>query len=321
MKKIFLPILLVVGVMVFGFGIKSALAYKIEDLSNVPVANDFVLGGGKIELWMDAGDESTKELMITNRLGRTMDFKIDIEDFKGSRNIEETIVLLGEEKGPYSLRDYLKPEITEFTLNHGQRMILPVKISIPQNAEPGGLYGSVLVTTNPPKTEMEVEKEKAKGGVRLISRLSSLFFIRVKGEVKEEGMLKDFQLEKKYYEKGPIPFQILFENNGNVHLTPYGLIEIRNLLGKKVGEIQLDPWFSLPDSLRLREAKWDREFLFGRYTALASINRGYQDIIDQKSIEFWVLPWKIILAGLVVLVLVIWLFYWIATHFEIRRKS
>jgi len=321
MKKIFFPILVVGGV-IFGFGIKPALAYKIEDLTNVPVENDFVLGAGKVEIWMDPGDKYTKEIMITNRLGKTMDFNIGIEDFRGSRNPEETVVLLGKERGPYTLKDYLKPEITKFTLNHGQRMILPIEISIPKDAEPGGRYGAILVTTSPPESQFgEAEKEKAKGGIRVISRLASLFFIRVKGNVTENGLFKELKLDKKFYEKGPISFAILFENNGNVHLTPYGMIEIKNLFGKKVDEIDLDPWFVLPDSLRLREVKWQKAWLFGKYTALASINRGYQDIIDKKSIDFWVIPWKIILAGLIALFLIIWFFKWVASHFEIRRKT
>ena len=322
MKKIFFPILLAVGAMVFGFGIKSALAYKIEDLSNMPVENDFVLGPGKTELWMDAGEKFTKEIMITNRLGKTMDFNIEIEDFRGSRNPGETVVLLGGEKGPYTLKDYLKPESAKFTLSHGQRMILPIEISLPQDAEPGGRYGSIVVTTSPPESQFgEVEKEKAKGGIRVVTRLASLFFIRVKGDAAENGVFKEFKLDKKFYEKGPISFSALFENNGNVHLTPYGTIEIRNLFGKKVDETDLDPWFVLPDSLRLREVKWQKPWLFGKYTALASINRGYQDIIDQKSVDFWVIPWKIISAGLIALFLIIWFFRWVISHFEIRRKT
>lgn len=319
MRKIFLTIFSI-GVMVFSINLTFGLAYQIEDLTAIPIENDFVLGPGKIELLVNSGDEYIRELLITNRLGRTMNFKIEIEDFKGSRNPQEVTILLGQERGPYSLKDYLKPEITEFVLAHGQRMILPIKISIPIDAEPGGLYGTVLVSAYSSLTPEEIEKEKTKGQISIISRLGTLFFIKVKGEVVENGFLKDFKTDKKFYGKGPISFELFFENNGNVHLTPYGIIEIYNLLGKKIEEIKLDPWFVLPDSLRMREMKWNKNFLFGRYTALASVNRGYQDIIDQKSIEFWVIPWKILLVGLIGLFLIIWFFVWIVKHFEIKRK-
>jgi hypothetical protein len=250
-----------------------------------------------------------------------MDFKIAIEDMRGSRNTEDTVVFLGEEKGPYSLKDYVKPELTEFTLNQGQRMVLPVEISIPQDAEPGGLYGSLLVSTNPPKTEGETEANKAKGQIQLISRLGALFFIRVKGDAKEEGVLKDFTAGKNFYEKGPISLKVLYENNGSVHLNPYGVIEIRNIFGKKIDEIAVEPYFAMPDSVRMREAKWERDLLFGKYTASLSLNRGYKDIIDQKSISFWVFPWKIILIGFLALIVLISFFVWIVSHFELKRKK
>ena len=319
MKKIFLIVFLA-GLIGLTVGLSPALAYQIEENPDMEVKGDFLLGPGKMELWLDPGESVTRTISITNRLGKEMTFRVEIEDFTGSRDPTETIRLLGEEKGPYSLRDYLKPEVKEFTLAHGQRIVLPVEISIPQDAEPGGRYGAVIIATTPPKTE-EGEEKEPRPAVVIIARLANLFFVRVKGEVIEDGFLKEFKTERRFYEKGPIPFELLSENNGNVHLAPYGLIEIYNILGRKVDEIELDPWFAMPDSLRLRETKWNRDFLFGRYTALASVNRGYQDIIDQKSINFWVVPWKIILAGLVMLFLVIWFFRWIFSKFEIKRKT
>ena len=305
----------------------AAKAYEIQDLTNVEEKGDFVLGPGKTEFFLEPGQKEKIDLLVTNRLGRTMDFKIGIEDFRGSHDPNESTVLLGEEKGPYSLRDYLYPEITEFTLEHGQRMILPVVISIPEDAEPGGLYGSVLVSNNPPRKELEAEKQTAKGQMRLISRIGCLFFVRVKGNVLEEGFLKELRLgklkeKKKFYEKGPISFVTVFKNQGNVHLNPYGKIEVVNLLGRKIDEVEVKPFFVMPDSERLSEVKWNREFLFGRYKALASINRGYgEGIIDQKSVVFWVLPWKIILAALAIIFLIVFSIRRLFGKFEIKRKD
>ncbi|MBU2578786.1 hypothetical protein KKA09_01570 [Patescibacteria group bacterium] len=324
MKKFFFIFLIINGILFFNINLSPVFAYVIENLQ-LPEKGDFILAPGKIELLVNPGDEYTKEISIANRIGRTMNFNIDIEDFKGSENPEETVVLLGKEKGPYSLKDYIQPEMTNFTLNHGQRITLPVKISIPKDAEPRGLYGSVLITTNPPEPQGAVEKEKATGQMKMVSRLGCLVFIRVNGEAKENGVLKNFITDKKFYEnaskKNPVSFQIFFENKGNVHLNPYGIIEIKNILGKKVGEIEMEPFFAMPDSLRKREVKWDKEFLFGRYTAFAGLNRGYQNIIDQKSLSFWVIPWKLILVGLIILFLVLWFFKWALGHFEIRKKE
>jgi len=312
---------IVLGV-IFSIGVKNVFAYGIETLPGTAVEGDIVLGPGKIEAWLNPGEKTTRMIYFTNRTGRTIDFLVNIEDFKGSRDPEEGTIFMGEEKGPYSLKDYLHPEVEKFTLEHGQRISLPIEITIPEDAEPGGRYGVVFASALPPEIEIK-PGEEVKPMVGIISRVGCLLFIRVKGEVIEDGFLKSFGTKdaKKYFEQGPINFELLFENNGNVHLAPYGMIEIKNLFGKKVDEIEIDPYFAMPDSVRMREMKWERELLFGRYTALASVNRGYQDIIDQKSIDFWVIPWKIILAGLVGLFLIIWFFRWITGKFEIRRKT
>lgn len=317
--------IILIGTAIYlGIGFFSPIfAFEVQKLPNISVADDFTLGPGKIEIFLNPGEKITRTLSITNRLGKAMKFNVGIEDFEGSLTGETAMVLLGGNKGPYSLKNYLKPELTEFTLAHGEKMLLPVEISIPQGIEPGGLYGSVLISSSPLDKRLEEEKEKAKGQVQLIGRIGCLFFVRINGEVDEKGFLEKFDTSnsKKFYQEGPISFSISYRNEGNVHLNPYGLIEIKNLLGKKIGEIEIDPYFAMPKSLRYREVKWERGLGLGIYTATLSLNRGYQDIIDTTKISFWILPWKIILlvfVGFLVLFLLIW---WIAAHFEIRPKN
>lgn len=294
-------------------------ALDIQNLSGTEVRGDFVLGPGKTELFMEPGESITRKLTVTNRLGKEMNFKVEIEDFTGSHDPDKTTVLLGDEKGPYSLRDYLNPEEESFTLQHGQRISLPIKISIPEDAEPGGLYGAVIVSTTPVPIEGE-EIDEAAGQVQLISRVGTLFFVRVKGDIEEDGLLTGFSTDKKYLQKSPVSFNLLYENRGNTHLVPYGTIEIKNLLGKKVGEVEVDPYFSMPDSMRTRTVDWDGGFLLGRYKATLLLNRGYEDIIDRKDFYFWVIPWKLVSTIGLALLLIIFFFAWVISRFEIKKK-
>jgi hypothetical protein len=299
----------------------SAEAFTIETLRNVEVRNDFVLGPGKTELFMDPGDSQGRELVVTNRTGRDVLFKIEVEDFVGSRDPSRTTILLGDERGPYSLRDYLNIERGEFTLKHGERARVAVTVRVPFDAEPGGRYGTVLLSAQPPPGSLETEAGAARGGAKIITRLGTLFFVRVSGDIAEDGSLKAFRtLGKKFFSSGPIPFEVLYENNGSVHLNPYGIIEITNILGRKVGEIEVDPWFAMPDSLRFREIKWNKTFLFGRYQAQAKINRGYGDIIDEAGAIFWVIPWRILLAIFATLFLIVLFVKSILSRFEFKRK-
>ena len=143
------------------------------------------------------------------------------------------------------------------------------------------------------------------------------------GDAKESGGLEDFRIAgpKKYvYEKGQFTFEILFRNDGNVHLLPYGVIEVRNVFGSVVAKLPIDPYFALPDATRFRSLSFDGGLLFGRYSAVVFLNRGYDDIVDERSLSVWVFPWKWILAVVAVFLALVALVCFLRGRFEIRRR-
>jgi len=309
-------------VLILGINVQFSSAAEKEILSQMEVKNDFVLSGGKIEVEMSPGDEVSKEIVITSRLGREMKFHVGVEDFVGSNSPDEpAAVLLGDQKGPYSLKDYIHPELTEFNLVHGERISIPFTIKLPTDAEPGGRYGSIVVwSTNPDNGSGDNEKD-SEGQVKVISRLASLIFVRTKGDIKEEGMLKSFSGDRKFYEKGPVNFNLSFQNRGSVHVNPYGIIEIYNMLGRKVGSIEVAPFYALPDAVRWQKFSWERSPLVGLYEAKISLNRGYQNIVDEKEISFWVIPWKILSGVVIGLVILVWLIIRLLSRYEFRKKN
>ncbi len=299
------------------FPFSKVFSYTIEALPDDIVRSDFVVGPGKQELEIKPGESKTVNISVSNRMGDTRIFYLDTEDFSGSKNTSDTVVLLGEDHGPYSLKDYISFPEKSFELMHAQRAIIPVTVFVPADAQPGGLYGSVLVSTASKPTG-------AKGpSSAIVTRIGTLFFIRVPGEVKQEGKLTQFQTKntKKIYGAGPVQFELLYENKGSVHENPYGEISIKNILGKEIGNVEVAPWFAMPDSLRLREVQWNSGFLLGKYTAVASINRGYDNIVDTMEFTFWVIPIKLLVLACVIIIILLFVIRFIVTRFEIRKKS
>ena len=296
--------------------------YPTEALLGDKVFDDFVLGPGKLELQLLPGQTKTVYINISNRMAETKRFEIDVEDISGSTDINESVVLLGDDRGPYTLKDYISVPKYKFDLEPNLRVTIPVTVSVPKDAEAGGKYGSVLVKTVTTEADPGSEDGAAPRSA-IISRIGSLIFVTVPGETEIAGELKSFSTlnNKKWYEKGPIEFQILYENEGSLHLNPYGEIRISNVLGEDVGFVELKPWFALPQSLRSREISWNRDLLFGRYTATLNLNRGYDDIIDEAQISFWVIPWKIVATIFVGLFVVIWFIMRFFKSFEFKRKE
>lgn len=285
------------------------------------IVGDFVVGPGKIDVTIGKGTSKTVLMNVTNRTGERRKFNITVEDAKGSYDTSESLILLGDDRGPYSMREYVSVASKSFILDQNERARVPVTITIPENAEPGGLYGSVLIDTVAieavPGDTGGTEPQSA-----IVARIGTLFFITIPGAVEKDGNLVDFSTvpKKSFFQTSPITFGFLFENRGSIHLAPYGELRITNIFGEEVGFLELDPWFVLPESLRLREASWTREFLFGKYTATAYINRSYDDTIDEKSYTFWVLPWKPIMIAFVAIFFVLFVIRTFLKKFEFRRK-
>ena len=290
MKKFFIFLLIL-----FSFISSKVLAFETEMIPETENKGDFVLGGGKTELELDPGQTADSRITLTNRTGSEADFIVKVEDFQGSKNESDvSFDFLDQEKSVFSLRDYLKPEVSEFRLKHGEQIKLPIKIEIPKNSRPGGLYGAVIISKK--NTEDPVSGEKVTGNIKIISRLAALFYIRVRGETVEEGSLKSFVSDKYFYEKGPVRLKIDFENRGNIHLKPSGRIDFFNILNEKVGEAQVSEFFVLPDSIRQKQISYEKSLMIGKYRADLSLDYGYDGQKENRSVYFWVIPWKILLT-------------------------
>jgi hypothetical protein len=317
-KKIILGALFLA---IFSFG---GVVFAFEKTKmDLPALNDFIVEPGKTEIFANPGETVEKRITITNRIGKTVKFKLTTEDMVGTNDGTSPVKLLGDENGPYTIKHFIQPEISEFSLDLGEKITIPVKVSIPYDAEPRGHYGALIVS-NEPDVLSEGQAKEAEGRARLISRIGSLFFLRINGEGKEEGSLDNFKIigpEKIFYEKRPSGFEISFKNTGNVHLVPHGLVTIKNMLGKNVGEIPVDAYFSLPDSIRYREVLWSDGIGLGRYTANLSLYPGYGDKNQEASIAFWIIPWKILVITFVGLVIFISLIYYVLTRFELKKKN
>ena len=293
--------------------------YRSEQISGNIQVGDFVVGPGRSEITVSPGETIIQEIIVTNRISPNRTFTLEVEDITGSSDASQAVSLTGGERGPYSIRDYISFPETTFNLDLGERARIPVTITIPADAEPGGFYGSVLVSTDrTPEPDAEQVSRSP-----IIARIGSLLFVRVRGDAEISGKTDNIHVigDKWWFEKGPIPLAITYENTGSVHVNPYGEVSVKNMFGEEVGFIELEPWFVLPKSLRSREIDWDREFLLGRYTVTAKVNRGYDDIVDEVSTSFWVLPWKIVVGSFVIIFLLIFGLRAFFRTFQFSRKQ
>ncbi len=278
MKKIF-------GFIILLFALaNNAFAYQIQSAEKT-IPGDFLLGPGKKEFVVQRGQSVIDTIEIINNSGSKVWFEVTVEDIQGTNDPKQAFQMLGPGSGPYSLKDYIFPETPSFYLEDGQKIVLPIEIKIPYDISLGGLYGSVIVQTKESQNQEENSGE-IQSGTKIIGRLAHLVFIRIEGNQKEEGILQDFFAQKDKEQR--IILSSVFENRGNIHLNPYGKIELLDWKGQKKATMAIDPYFVLPNSKRQRDFNISNQLGFGKYRAYIYLNRGYGDIIDTKYLDFWV---------------------------------
>lgn len=185
------------------------------------------------------------------------------------------------------------------TLGEGPHVILPGEsaripftVRVPKDAEPGGHYAAVLVGTQPGDSS-------GGAGMAVGSFLSSLFLVRIAGDVIEEGKIRDFFAERTFSDSQEATFHLRFENTGNVHIVPQGDIAIYNMFGKRRGQILINDANTfgnvLPESVRKFTFAWEGEknfFDIGRYSAVATLIYGTESRkTEYRTTYFYVIPW------------------------------
>lgn len=145
----------------------------------------------------------------------------------------------------YSLSSWLELKPPSLLLTPGKSGELEVTIRS-QSLSAGGHYGSVIadITTAPPTDS---------GIVEIKSQLASLVFVRANtGQEREAGKISQFTTVGGNVISLPSKYLLRFENYGNVHITPHGLITIRDFLGREIARqaINLDSLPTLPETIR-----------------------------------------------------------------------
>ncbi len=287
MKKriFFLLLCLIIGGVIFGQNALAQFSIGISPLIFEITGNPGDLIENYIKVYNPSGDS-------------VIQIEMQVEDIAPTGEAGQVIVEPAETES-YSITRWVTMEPREFELQPGEEKFVKFAIRVPENAEPGGHYGTVLAAS---KSVSSPEGT----GVGIVTRTGSLVLITVPGIMQEKLAVKDFSAPR-YSEHGPILFEIKFENLGTIHVRPTGYVTVTNWLGQKVGDAEIIPRNVLPKGVRKFEAFLSQKWFFaGKYTATLTGSYGISNTsLTPVVINFWVFPWKFGAVILVVLILLI----------------
>lgn len=209
-----------------------------------------------------------------------------------------------------------------------------IKMTIsPPSSAAFGYYYAVIFSRNQVNTKSNV--------ANLLGSVASLVLLDVQapGEVRHTNIAQ-FSTDHNIYEFLPATFNVKMQNTGNVHVAPRGNIIISKG-GKQIAtlEVNLAEGNVLPHSSRIFTSQWSDgspvyqmkktsngyavnskgkpvtdlswnnfsfgKLRFGKYNAqlIMVYNDGEGDVSTQAHLSFWVIPWRIIAAIVIVVIL------------------
>jgi hypothetical protein len=308
----------------FSFALSNYSPVMAQTSSSNGTGQALEIAPPMITLTVDPGQTITTKINIRNISGGSLVVSGEINDFVAAGE-DGTPKLLMDEKSsssnPYSIIDWVSP-MPQLTLVSRQKESLPLTITVPKSAAPGGHYGVVRFTGTPPELEGT--------GMALSASLGSLIMLRVSGDVKEELSLIDFSVsqngnENWFFETTPLTINQRISNTGNLHEQPSGTVTVTDMFGNKVATLgvnQVTPQGNiLPDSIRLFSQNLDKsvlgnKMLFGQYTAKLDITYGEKKQRLVSTLTFWVIPVRL----LAVIISIILLLFFVL-RFGLKRYN
>jgi len=238
---------------------------------------------------------------VVNNNSVPMDIYTEVADFRSGDETGKVEFIRDQEQldlyRDHLLSQWIDMDAGPHPIAPGQSLDIPFTITVPDTAGPGGHYAAILAGTKPP--------EKTSGGssIKVSSQLASLILLRINGEEKEEGLIREFSAARSVYFQPRVDFKIRFQNTGNVHLLPRGEIGVYDMFGSEKGNIKLNENTEfgnvLPESVRTWNFEWTGEkriTAMGRYRATLVLSYGDRasETLDH-TLYFWVVYPKILL--------------------------
>lgn len=250
-------------------------------------------------------DAPEYELTYVNNTGVEINLALSAEDFTELEDSYRISYLTGKDAAnyKYSLSSWISFENKNLDLAPGEKK--SVKIMIDKNrVTKGGHYASILAEIKAPESKQQVSVKAV---------LSSLLFVRAStGQEIEDGKINTFKPLQDGIEY-PDTYVLRFENRGNVHVIPYGLIQVFDPLGQLIakGPVNTNSLDALPESIRRYDTSvttYQKVLLPGFYTARIDLHFGKTNQQLTATVKFFsqgMFDFVKIGVGLAILVIVL----------------
>ena len=298
------------------FSLLSTNSSFAQDSDDLTLFSTPPLNGEK--LMLEPGEVYEDSFKVANLGISTLTYYIyvsgfdQIEDYPGTST---PLSLEDDALAPYSASEWVTLPFDVVTLEPQVNVTIPFTITVPNDVALGEYNVKIFLSTD----EGFTSDTESFTVTNLGSGPAILIRIGEESELIESADLIRFTTDKFLYETPPVKFLTEIENTGNTHITPSGEIVISNIFGEEIARLPFNP--SNLSTIRSKaseyEVSWDtsRKFfnadgsvMIGPLKAnlliqYRTIDPGFYPLTSETT--FWIIPWKLILAIIVAITLIV----------------
>jgi len=243
-------------------------------------------------------DDTSKDgqIKLTNNTGEPLEFSLSVTDF-GSLDETGGVLFIGKDQKSldyrYGLTSWITLQQDRVVVDSKQTKVVPLTIDNKESMAPGGHYGAVMVTP------VETGQDPTKVDINQI--LTSLLFVKKDGGDVYRLGLQDVSIQHQLLST-PGSVSLRFQNAGNVHVIPRGLLTVTDPRGREVkqGIINDGSAIILPQTFRQLKVPLlnvGKAWLPGRYhLTIAYRYEGETSLQYYNSSFYYINGWYVILA-------------------------
>ncbi len=262
----------------------AATIFASVAIMTATAATTFALGASplRVEYSGHPGDIVEGQLTVRNTTDEPRLIKISTSDFMVNNETESLLFIDGRDTGyAHSLKDWFILPENDLTIGPKEKKIIPYKIQISEGAQSKGYYGALFVESAP----LNREQSTAGVSINLNVRVAHLVLLKVEGNLREKVAIQNFMVIKDSEDSAM--FEIVMENNGNVHSSPEGIIEVIDKNGNIVQKLPINEGKHniLPSSKKTYKTDFKlKDLKPGIYTAVFTGYTENKDKLQAKTV-------------------------------------
>jgi len=193
------------------------------------------------------GEEKEFEITLTNDTDQSILLEVFAVDFKQQDEYGRIGFVGKDAQYSYSLASFLSLPQSEVSLDPFSSQKIEVQVTNREDLSPGGHYAAVVARL---KTDQESVSDEQ---TTIAPSVSSLILLKKNGgERYNLSYIRSSWPESLVLLTLPKRFDLLLQNEGNIHVVPYGRVEVRDMSGRLLADGQINPSSRviLPESRR-----------------------------------------------------------------------